>query len=229
MLYIKNYLRMQKCSLFLVLFLFGCFTTSCNSDTKTKDIKEKEKIVFSVFDKEQFFKDLDVPIYSNMIDKSDLVSKFVEKAANETDKGNFGRAINYYQRAIEAQPQNAMLYVMCGNMYYAAGNRNAALTHYDKALSLDPNFISGYFQRAGWFYYAGLYENALADYKKMVEIKPSLAFAYLTIGYLSEKAGRKNEAIEAYKTFLTISSSNKKMVQQVEFAQQQINHLQDRQ
>jgi tetratricopeptide (TPR) repeat protein len=63
--------------------------------------------------------------------------------------GDFAKAIQYYQAAIQTDPSRTASYVGLGNSQYRLGHKEEALAAYEKALALDPtNAQLGQFARA---------------------------------------------------------------------------------
>ena len=71
---------------------------------------------------------------------------FAQTAAQYINAGNqsygakdFAKAVQYYQAAVQADPNSAAAYQGLGNSYYQQGQNSEALGAYEKALNLNPN------------------------------------------------------------------------------------------
>ncbi len=63
----------------------------------------------------------------------------VQQAHSAYAAGQYDTAIQTYQAAIAADPNNAKAYQGMGNCYYAKSDKSAAVAAYQKALQIDPN------------------------------------------------------------------------------------------
>ncbi|WP_045687172.1 tetratricopeptide repeat protein [Hymenobacter sp. AT01-02] len=77
-----------------------------------------------------------------------------------------GEAMNSYERATLADPNNVKAYVRKGQLNMRARTYNEAKTNFDKAISLDPNYAPAYNALAETYYFAGRYDDALAQFQK---------------------------------------------------------------
>ncbi|HUO58842.1 MAG TPA: tetratricopeptide repeat protein [bacterium] len=71
---------------------------------------------------------------------------FAQTAAQYITAGNqsyaikdYAKAVQYYQAAVQADPNSAAAYQGLGNSYYQQGQTSQALDAYEKALNLNPN------------------------------------------------------------------------------------------
>jgi tetratricopeptide (TPR) repeat protein len=55
-------------------------------------------------------------------------------------KGQYDKAIVWYNRALEFNPQNLEAYVNRGNSYATKGQYNLAIADYNKAIEINPNY-----------------------------------------------------------------------------------------
>ena len=98
---------------------------------------------------------------------------YADKAREAISKGDIFGAINYYNLAIERDPNNALYH------YYRAGLRDVkgALEDLNKAIELEPTNAVFYFDRA---YLKDRYAktNPLEDYTKAIELDPTNAGYY---------------------------------------------------
>ncbi|WP_139924732.1 tetratricopeptide repeat protein [Hymenobacter sp. DG01] len=117
-----------------------------------------------------------------MIARGDLYLK--------TEQGG-GEAMNSYERATLADPNNVQAYVRKGQLNMRARTYNEAKTNFDKAISLDPNYAPAYNALAETYYFAGRYDDALAQFQKYSSLAEktsstdakSASFLYLTKKY----------------------------------------------
>lgn len=59
-------------------------------------------------------------------------------------KGQYDKAIIWYNRALEVNPQNVEAYVNRGNSYATKGQYNLAIADYNKAIEINPKYSMAY-------------------------------------------------------------------------------------
>jgi len=99
-------------------------------------------------------------------------------------KSNLAKATADLSRAIELEPQVAMLYVHRAATELLQGKLDMALTDVNKALEIDPKLYGGYGTRGVVWFRLGKYEKAQADLERAIELKPTLTLALSTLARL---------------------------------------------
>ncbi|GAB3300762.1 MULTISPECIES: tetratricopeptide repeat protein [Hymenobacter] len=143
------------------------------------DIKDTSKALAYVSAGEKLAKGKDDPAL--MIARGDLYLK------SETGGGE---AMNSYERASLADPNNAQAYVRKGQLNMRARTYNEAKTNFDKAISIDPNYAPAYNALAETYYFAGRYDDALAQFQKyssLAEKSSTTDAKYASFLYLTKK------------------------------------------
>jgi tetratricopeptide (TPR) repeat protein len=97
-------------------------------------------------------------------------------------------SMQYMQRAINASPDNAHLYLTRG-LLRVQDRRELALAHadFDKAVSLKPDLASAYFYRGLVSHLNGRYAQAKVDYERALEINPAESRARQALGLLEQR------------------------------------------
>ena len=101
-----------------------------------------------------------------------------------TEKKEYAKALDDYNRAIEANPSFARLYYHRGVCWYEYAERGGgewydedkltnALVNYTKVIELDPDYREAYINRANINKMMGKYTLALDDYNKILELTPN--------------------------------------------------------
>jgi len=75
-----------------------------------------------------------------------------KKGADYTNKGDWGKAIACFTKAIEYDPGNSDYYVVRGNAYYQAGNIGSALEDFKKACELGDAEACGAYEAIEYLY-----------------------------------------------------------------------------
>jgi tetratricopeptide (TPR) repeat protein len=95
---------------------------------------------------------------------------YVKHGDNEYSNGNFQKAIEFYAKAISANPKNIKAYNSRGVSYYELKNYTFAISDYTKALSLQPNNLGTIINRGVSYSRLGDYENASKDAQRACEL-----------------------------------------------------------
>lgn len=110
-------------------------------------------------------------------------------AKEEIKKGNFQKAINALDKAIEKEPNNPIYYSERGVCHYHLELKKAALNDMNKAVELDPEYSYRYASRAYVRDGMGDTEGAISDYEIAIKLDPDDAVAHNNLGLLQEKLG----------------------------------------
>ncbi len=101
-----------------------------------------------------------------------------------------GEAMNSYERANTADPNNVQSYVRRGQLSLRSRDYNRAKENFEKAISIDPNYAPAYNSLAETYYFAGRYDEALAQFQKytsLAEKSPETVIKNASFLYLTEK------------------------------------------
>lgn len=116
-----------------------------------------------------------------MIARGDIYAK--------SDNGG-GEAMNSYERAILADPNNTLAYYRKGQLNVRSRNYNDAKTSFEKVTQLDANYAPAYDALAETYFYAGKYDDALSTFQKyqsVAEKSPNTDAKYASFLFLTKK------------------------------------------
>ena len=109
-------------------------------------------------------------------------------AIEQYEKGNYHQAIEYCDKAIESDPNDALAYNSRGLAYAKLGEYDRAISDYDKAIELKPDYAVAYhnrglayFHTGGWMN-TGPFDEAISDFTKAIELDPDYVDAYYDRG-----------------------------------------------
>ncbi len=97
-------------------------------------------------------------------------------------KEDYSKAIKYYSKAIELNPQMVESYNNRGIAYSENDEVERAIKDYNRAIELNPNKASFYSNRGVAYNKKGENVRAIKDYNKAIELNPELAQAYFYRG-----------------------------------------------
>ncbi len=101
-----------------------------------------------------------------------------------------GEAMNSFERATMADPNNALAYYRKGQLNVRSRNYNDAKAAFEKAIALNPNYAPAYNALAETYFYAGKYDDALATFQKyqgVAEKSPNTDVKYASFLFLTKK------------------------------------------
>lgn len=123
---------------------------------------------------------------------------------------HFGRntadsAINYYKKAIEADPFQAPFHSNLASLYLNKGNLDQAVEELYRAYLIRPEEINHADRLANAYLQKGDLEKALYFSRKTVELNPTEPGYYNNLGAVLSKNGMYEEAINAFKKAIEIN------------------------
>ena len=108
------------------------------------------------------------------------------------------RAIQAYEEAISANPDNARYHSNLGNLHLALGHFDAALDAHSQALRLAPDLGQTHLNMGAVYYRMGRFGDAVGHYRQATTVKPDYAEAFYGLGTSCNRLGRSEEAIKHY-------------------------------
>lgn len=134
------------------------------------------------------------------------------------DSGNFGALrglVNLYasqkrldqaharvDQAITAQPNNAALHFLKGEVFGYEMNAQGAEAEFRRTLELDGNYLAAYSALGAMFVNTNQQERAIDEYRKIVERRPDNSAAYTLIGMLEFSRQNIDAAVDCYRKAL---------------------------
>ncbi len=113
-------------------------------------------------------------------------------------QGNFGGAIECYERAIAIAPSYAAAHSNLGVVKQQSGRLTEAIAHYREALEIDRNLAETASNLGSALAEAGETAGAIAEYERALSLNPNCAEALVNLGVLREEQGEVEVAIWCY-------------------------------
>ena len=125
------------------------------------------------------------------------------------DNEELDRAIEYYNKAIEGDEQNAKAYSRLAMAYWEKDHIEKAILYYSRAIDIDPEYDIAH-NNLGVIFLDGLGDSrrALAYFEKAVEINPNYVLAHFNVGRAYEAMGQKIDAAKQYQIALNMNKVN---------------------
>ncbi len=138
--------------------------------------------------------DLAIEAYKKSMAKepSDVTAYRIANCYEEL--GDWTRAIEYTDKAIEIDPKDVDYKNMKANLYWFAGDLDAAIAEVSKCVEAEPESYF-YYHRRGWFKeHNNDLDGALEDYTTSIVLQPKHAYSYMTRGRLYLTRGENEKA-----------------------------------
>lgn len=147
--------------------------------------------------------------------QSDTAKEWFGKGYHEHRQGKYEKAIEFYTKAINTDPNPKYddgyiddSYLNRGNCYRALKRYDEAIADYTKAICIDPNFALAYSNRGNVYRDLKRYNEAIVDYTKAISIKPDYDYYYMKRGYAYEDFKRYDEAIADFTKAISIDPND---------------------
>jgi Tfp pilus assembly protein PilF len=124
-----------------------------------------------------------------------------------TDQHKFDRALEYYQQALELNPDYQEAYLGLGDVRTQLGEYQKAVELYRSALKLNPQNEIAYYQFGNLFFAQEKYDQAISYYQKARELNPFYSMAYHGLGLSYTAKNKPEKAIPMYQRILEIDPS----------------------
>jgi tetratricopeptide (TPR) repeat protein len=130
-------------------------------------------------------------------------------------KGDFQKALEYYEMALTLDSTNALIYDNLGFLHFSnyqkTGNiedNAAALEYFKKAIELDPYLASAYNGLGGAYKAAGQLDTAMLTWEKSLELEPDYGFPLYNLGVAHLQKGNKTRALKYLERYLFLNYRN---------------------
>ncbi len=98
----------------------------------------------------------------------------VRKGNYRLEDGQFGRAIEEFEKALERNPEHKGAVLGLAVTYMQMGEHDESLRQFNRLVKLDPAYAVAYADRGILLDRMGRHEEALADYKRALELDPKV-------------------------------------------------------
>ena len=123
-------------------------------------------------------------------------------------KGEYDRAIEDFNKAIELDPIHANTYHLRGHAYYNKGDHDLAIEDCNKSLELKPDNADAHSIRGNAYHNKGDHDRAIEDYNKTIELDPENSSAYCNRGLAFGNKGEYDRANEDCNKSLELKPDN---------------------
>jgi tetratricopeptide (TPR) repeat protein len=132
------------------------------------------------------------------IASSFTVRQYLKQAELYCDRQEWQAAIDYCQKALSLQPNNAEVFAILGNALYGKRDLEKAKQAYLKALDIQPTLAHVQANLGSLYAELEELENAIVCYQKAIKLKPNFPEAYRNWGRIYQQLGRRSEALDCW-------------------------------
>ncbi|HTY39010.1 MAG TPA: tetratricopeptide repeat protein, partial [Bacteroidota bacterium] len=133
--------------------------------------------------------------------------------------GEYDEALRNYQRALECDPDSALVYSSLAQTYLRMGQNlqggdqqkelfRKAIAHYRKSLDINPAQWDAWHDIGCASYYAGDYDEAMKSFQRSLQCDPNRSSTYVNIGAIAFARKQYERAIEMYRIAEKLDNSN---------------------
>jgi tetratricopeptide (TPR) repeat protein len=141
----------------------------------------------------------DNPFYLKSLGKRKTIGVlYVNLGTVYLTRDRYEKALTYFTRAVEINPNDTEAYFGRGGIYYLKGFYEEAIENYSKAIEINPWNAKMYYARGNAYTAVDFHNRAIEDYSRAIKINPEFVEAYFDRGnaYLSQ--GLYDQAIADY-------------------------------
>ena len=137
---------------------------------------------------------------------SKKATEFYNKGINESEKGNYKKAIGYYKKAVDIDEKFVFAWDNLGRAYRELHNYDKAIEAYKKSIAIDSLNPTPLMNIAVAYGYKEDFESSVFWYNKLIEANPKdpegqygLSIAYMSLNKLEASLNSIIKAYELYK------------------------------
>ena len=131
---------------------------------------------------------------------------YLKKGNSFFKVSNYDKAIFYYQKALELNPNHPVPLLNKGVIFDQLKRYDEALSHYDKAIALKPDYAEAFFNKGVIYHQLKRYDEALFHYDKAIALKPDYSKAWFNKGYAYFLTKLYDEALFHYDKAIALKS-----------------------
>lgn len=136
--------------------------------------------------------------------KRSAAERLYSQGVAQLSRDDFARALPFFERAVESDPNYAEAWYQAGFCYGTLGRHNEALKASKQAARLRPEWAETYVNIGASSYALGQYKEAADAYRQAVKLDDGNAESQYALGLTLNKLNRADEEILAYKRAVAI-------------------------
>lgn len=124
--------------------------------------------------------------------------KYFNEAMGFASSGDYQKAIVYFEKALEINPNYDRAYYNLGLAHFSLGQYREAITYCEKAIEINPAYLKVYRNLGDIYISLGRYKEAIVYWEKAIEINPDDADSYADMGVAYEELGQYQKARQSF-------------------------------
>ena len=152
-----------------------------------------------------------VKFYENALEKTGYSDVFYAKIGNIfLEKGDPHLALDCYQKALDANPDNAQVWMRLANLLqtYYREDTEQIINCYQNIVEFDPKNATIFYELGHLYIRLNDLFNAVYAFKKAVELEPDNPFYRNSLGYVLVQLSDFDKAIEEYQAAIKLNPDN---------------------
>ena len=137
--------------------------------------------------------------------KPRLASEMCQKGFNFSINGQDQKALQYFKKATERDPNDPMAWYGLGYCHAGLNNHESAIEAYKQAIRVNPYDEVTHFQLGNYYTKLGRHEDAITAYKEVVRINPEFEAAHFNLGVAFTRLGLFNDGRLAFEEVIRIN------------------------
>lgn len=133
----------------------------------------------------------------------------------QLSRDDYARALPYFEKAVEADPNYAEAWYQAGYCYGVLGRHAEALRAMRQAARLRPDWAETYINIAASSYAMGQYKDAVDAYRQAIRLDENNAETQYSLGLTFNKLGRTDEEILAYRRAIAIKPDHANAIEKL--------------
>ncbi|GAA5814154.1 hypothetical protein MFLAVUS_007647 [Mucor flavus] len=117
-------------------------------------------------------------------------------------KGNTTEALDYFNKAIEADPKYVQSYIKRSSIYMERGDVETTFKQFEDAVAINPSDPDIYYHRGQVNYISGNYDAAAKDYTESIKLDDSFVYAHIQLGVVQYKLGSISSSMSTFNNTL---------------------------
>ncbi len=147
--------------------------------------------------------------YEKSVEYGGTSHSYLMLGKNISAKGDTEKAIAYYKRSIEIDPNNYEAFFMLGNANFELDNYKKSIEYYKNTIKIKPDYYWATGNIGLAYFNIEKFNKAIEYYKTAIKIKPDYIWAILNLGNTYFKLSKYDEAAKQYQKIINIEPNNK--------------------
>ena len=145
----------------------------------------------------------------------DLAVSLCRQGAQLSIRGKYEAALDYYQKAAEANPGNPDTWRGLGSCYIGLDKPDDALQAFHRSIAVDPDDAAGHFLLAMYYKALGQFQREIPSLLRVVHIAPDNVQARFELGEAYGRLGRTDAQADAYRGILELDPDHVSALQRL--------------